>query len=73
MNLKPAVYHRMAGAYRRNHLSGHRPQQPLPAVRVCLSIPAGVLNLINSWGNSNSFFFVFGGVFFFFFLFFFFF
>ena len=45
MNLKPAVYHRMAGAYRRNHFWVTVVGQTIPAVRVYLSIPAGVLNL----------------------------
>jgi membrane protein DedA with SNARE-associated domain len=43
--LKPALYHRMAGAYRRNHFWVTVVGQTIPAVRVYLSIPAGVLNL----------------------------
>jgi len=43
--LKPALYHRMAGAYRRNHFWATVVGQTIPAVRVYLSIPAGVLNL----------------------------
>jgi membrane protein DedA with SNARE-associated domain len=43
--LKPALYHRMAGAYRRNHFWATVAGQTIPAVRIYLSIPAGVLNL----------------------------
>ena len=43
--LKPALYHRMAGAYRRNHFWVTVLGQTIPAVRIYLSIPAGVLNL----------------------------
>jgi membrane protein DedA with SNARE-associated domain len=43
--LKPALYHRMAGAYRRNHFWVTVVGQTIPAVRIYLSIPAGVLNL----------------------------
>jgi membrane protein DedA with SNARE-associated domain len=43
--LKPALYHRMAGAYRRNHFWVTVVGQTIPAVRVYLSIPAGVLHL----------------------------
>ena len=43
--LKPALYHRMAAAYRRNHFWVTLVGQTIPAVRVYLSIPAGVLNL----------------------------
>ena len=43
--LKPALYHRMAGAYRRNHFWVTVVGQTIPAVRVYLSIPAGVLKL----------------------------
>jgi alkaline phosphatase len=39
--LKPALYHRMAGAYRRNHFWVTVVGQTIPAVRVYLSIPAG--------------------------------
>lgn len=43
--LKPALYHRMADAYRRNHFWVTVVGQTIPAVRVYLSIPAGVINL----------------------------
>jgi membrane protein DedA with SNARE-associated domain len=43
--LKPALYHRMAAAYRRNHFWVTLVGQTIPAVRIYLSIPAGVLNL----------------------------
>ena len=43
--LKPALYQRMAGAYRRNHFWVTVVGQTIPAARVYLSIPAGVLNL----------------------------
>ncbi len=43
--LKPALYHRMAGAYRRHHFWVTVVGQTIPAVRIYLSIPAGVLNL----------------------------
>jgi membrane protein DedA with SNARE-associated domain len=43
--LKPALYQRMAGAYRRNHFWVTVVGQTIPAVRVYLSIPAGVLQL----------------------------
>ena len=43
--LKPALYHRMTGAYRRNHFWVTVVGQTIPAVRVYLSIPAGVLQL----------------------------
>jgi alkaline phosphatase len=43
--LKPALYHRMAAAYRRNHFWVTVVGQTIPAVRVYLSVPAGVLNL----------------------------
>ena len=43
--LKPALYQRMAGAYRRNHFWVTVVGQTVPAVRVYLSIPAGVLKL----------------------------
>lgn len=43
--LKPALYHRMAGAYRRNHFWVTVVGQTIPAARVYLSIPAGALNL----------------------------
>jgi membrane protein DedA with SNARE-associated domain len=43
--LKPALYHRMAGTYRRNHFWATVAGQTIPAVRIYLSIPAGVLNL----------------------------
>jgi membrane protein DedA with SNARE-associated domain len=43
--LKPALYRRMANAYRRNHFWVTVMGQTIPAVRVYLSIPAGVLNL----------------------------
>jgi membrane protein DedA with SNARE-associated domain len=43
--LKPALYQRMAGAYRRNHFWVTVVGQTIPAVRVYLSIPAGVLKL----------------------------
>jgi membrane protein DedA with SNARE-associated domain len=43
--LKPALYHRMARAYRRNHFWVTVVGQTIPVVRIYLSIPAGVLNL----------------------------
>jgi membrane protein DedA with SNARE-associated domain len=43
--LKPALYSRMTGAYRRNHFWVTVAGQAIPAVRVYLSIPAGVLQL----------------------------
>jgi membrane protein DedA with SNARE-associated domain len=43
--LKPNFYHRMADAYRRNHFWVTVVGQTIPAVRVYLSIPAGVINL----------------------------
>lgn len=43
--LKPALYRRMADAYRRNHFWVTVIGQTIPAVRVYLSIPAGVINL----------------------------
>jgi alkaline phosphatase len=43
--LKPALYHRMTGAYRRNHFWVTVVGQTIPAVRIYLSIPAGVLHL----------------------------
>ena len=43
--LKPALYQRMAEAYRRNHFWVTVVGQTVPAVRVYLSIPAGVLKL----------------------------
>jgi alkaline phosphatase len=43
--LKPALYHRMTGAYRRNHFWVTVVGQTIPAVRIYLSIPAGVLQL----------------------------
>jgi alkaline phosphatase len=43
--LKPALYSRMTGAYRRNHFWVTVAGQAIPAVRVYLSIPAGVLHL----------------------------
>ena len=43
--LKPAIYHRMAGAYRRNHFWATVAGQTIPAIRIYLSIPAGVLRL----------------------------
>ncbi len=43
--LKPTLYQQMAGAYRRNHFWVTVVGQTIPAVRVYLSIPAGVLNL----------------------------
>jgi alkaline phosphatase len=43
--LQPAFYHRMAGAYRRNHFWATVAGQTIPAVRIYLSIPAGVLKL----------------------------
>jgi membrane protein DedA with SNARE-associated domain len=43
--LKPALYHRMAGAYRSHHFWVTVVGQTIPAVRIYLSIPAGVLQL----------------------------
>jgi alkaline phosphatase len=43
--LKPALYHRMTGAYRRNHFWVTVVGQTIPAVRIYLSVPAGVLQL----------------------------
>jgi membrane protein DedA with SNARE-associated domain len=43
--LKPALYRRMADAYRHHHFLVTVIGQTIPAVRVYLSIPAGVLNL----------------------------
>jgi membrane protein DedA with SNARE-associated domain len=43
--LKPALYRRMTGAYRRNHFWVTVIGQTIPAVRVYVSIPAGVLQL----------------------------
>jgi membrane protein DedA with SNARE-associated domain len=43
--LKPALYSRMTGAYRRNHFWVAMAGQAIPAVRIYLSIPAGVLQL----------------------------
>lgn len=43
--LKPALYQRMTGAYRRNHFWVTAVGQTIPAVRIYLSVPAGVLNL----------------------------
>jgi membrane protein DedA with SNARE-associated domain len=43
--LKPALYQRMAAAYRRNHFWVTMVGQTIPAVRIYLSIPAGVLHL----------------------------
>jgi membrane protein DedA with SNARE-associated domain len=43
--LKPALYHRMAGAYRRNHFWVTMVGQTIPTVRIYLSVPAGVLKL----------------------------
>lgn len=43
--LKPTLYRRMADAYRRNHFWVTVIGQTIPAVRVYLSIPAGVINL----------------------------
>jgi alkaline phosphatase len=43
--LKPVLYHRMADAYARNHFWVTLVGQTIPAVRVYLSIPAGVLQL----------------------------
>lgn len=43
--LKPDFYPRMADAYRRNHFWVTVVGQTIPAVRVYLSIPAGVINL----------------------------
>jgi membrane protein DedA with SNARE-associated domain len=43
--LKPALYHRMTGAYRSNHFWVTVVGQTIPAVRIYLSIPAGVLQL----------------------------
>jgi membrane protein DedA with SNARE-associated domain len=43
--LKPALYHRMTGAYRSHHFWVTVVGQTIPAVRVYLSIPAGVLHL----------------------------
>lgn len=43
--LKPVLYHRMADAYTRNHFWVTLVGQTIPAVRVYLSIPAGVLQL----------------------------
>jgi membrane protein DedA with SNARE-associated domain len=43
--LNPALYQRMAGAYCRNHFWVTVLGQTIPAVRVYLAIPAGVLNL----------------------------
>ena len=43
--LKPVLYRRMADAYTRNHFWVTLVGQTIPAVRVYLSIPAGVLRL----------------------------
>jgi membrane protein DedA with SNARE-associated domain len=43
--LKAAFYHRMTGAYKRNHFWVTVVGQTIPAVRIYLSIPAGVLHL----------------------------
>ena len=43
--LKPVLYHWMADAYTRNHFWVTLVGQTIPAVRVYLSIPAGVLQL----------------------------
>jgi alkaline phosphatase len=43
--LKPSLYQKMAGAYRRNHFWVTVAGQTIPVVRVYLSIPAGVLGL----------------------------
>jgi alkaline phosphatase len=43
--LKPSLYRKMAGAYRRNHFWVTVAGQTIPVVRVYLSIPAGVLGL----------------------------
>jgi membrane protein DedA with SNARE-associated domain len=43
--LKPLLYRKMAGAYRRNHFWVTVAGQTIPVVRVYLSIPAGVLGL----------------------------
>jgi membrane protein DedA with SNARE-associated domain len=43
--LKPALYQRMAAAYRRNHFWVTMVGQTIPAVRIYLAIPAGVLHL----------------------------
>jgi membrane protein DedA with SNARE-associated domain len=43
--LKPSLYQKMAGAYRRNHFWVTVAGQIIPVVRVYLSIPAGVLGL----------------------------
>jgi membrane protein DedA with SNARE-associated domain len=43
--LKPVLYHRMADAYTRHHFWVTLVGQTIPAVRVYLSIPAGVLQL----------------------------
>ena len=43
--LKPVLYRRMADAYARNHFWVTLVGQTIPAVRVYLSIPAGVLQL----------------------------
>jgi membrane protein DedA with SNARE-associated domain len=43
--LKPVLYRRMADAYTRNHFWVTLVGQTIPAVRVYLSIPAGVLQL----------------------------
>jgi len=43
--LKPVLYHRMADAYTRHHFWVTLVGQTIPAVRVYLSIPAGVLKL----------------------------
>jgi alkaline phosphatase len=43
--LKPALYHRMTGAYRSHHFWVTVLGQTIPAVRIYLSIPAGVLQL----------------------------
>ena len=44
--LKPALYHRMTGAYRSHHFWVTVVGQTIPAVRVYLSIPAGVLHVV---------------------------
>jgi alkaline phosphatase len=43
--LKPALYRRMTGAYRRNHFWVTVVGQTIPAVRIYLSVPAGALQL----------------------------
>jgi alkaline phosphatase len=45
VGFKPALYQRMAGAYRRNHFWVTVAGQTIPVVRVYLSVPAGVLGL----------------------------